>query len=54
MGHYILLMKYHSSGLIAAHKDPHSLMGIHESIERWEAKVIESYHLLGEYDQCTQ
>ncbi|MEE4282898.1 MAG: GYD domain-containing protein, partial [Pseudomonadales bacterium] len=53
MGHYVLLMKYHSEGLVQAKKDPQFLMGIHASIERWEAKVIESYHLLGEYDQCT-
>jgi len=53
VAHYILLMKYHSKGLVEAKKDPSFLMGIHESIERWEAKVIDSYHLLGEYDQCT-
>jgi 1-acyl-sn-glycerol-3-phosphate acyltransferase len=53
MGHYVLLMKYHSEGLVQAKKDPQFLMGIHASIERWEARVIESYHLLGEYDQCT-
>jgi len=53
LGHYILLLKYHSAGLIGAKKDPRFLLGIHDAIERWEAKVIESYHLLGEYDQCT-
>ena len=53
MAHYVLLLKYHSEGLIEAKKDPKFLMGIHDSIERWEAKVVESYHLLGEYDQCT-
>ena len=53
MAHYILLMKYHSAGLLEAHKNPEYLRGIHDSIERWEAKVIDSYHLLGEYDQCT-
>ncbi|NOX51346.1 MAG: GYD domain-containing protein [Gammaproteobacteria bacterium] len=53
MAHYVLLMKYHSKGLIAAKGNPSYLLGIHDSIERWEAKVIESYRLLGEYDQCT-
>jgi len=52
MAHYVLLLKYHSKGLIEAKKDPSLLLGIRDSIERWEAKVIESYHLLGEYDQC--
>jgi len=47
------LFKYHSSGLVEAKKDPNHLLGIHHAIERWEAKVIESYRLLGEYDQCT-
>ena len=53
MAHYVLLMKYHSKGLAEAKKDPRFLMGIHDSIERWEAKVIDSYTLLGEWDQCT-
>jgi len=53
MAHYVLLLKYHSSGLIEAKRDPDFLLGIHDSIERWEAKVIDSYHILGEYDQCT-
>ena len=53
MPHYILLMKYHSAGLVGFKKDPNYLLGIHESIERWEAKVIESYRLLGIYDQAT-
>ena len=53
MAHYVLLLKYHSSGLVEAKKDPKFLLGINESIERWECKVIDSYHLLGEYDQCT-
>jgi 1-acyl-sn-glycerol-3-phosphate acyltransferase len=53
VAHYVLLMKYHSTGLMETKKNPMFLMGIHASIERWEAKVIESYHLLGEYDQCT-
>lgn len=53
MTRYVLLMKYHSKGLVAAKKDPGFLLGIHAAIERWEAKIIDSYHLLGEYDQCT-
>ena len=53
MARYVLLLKYHSKGLVQAKKDPLYLLGIHKSIERWEAKVIESYRLLGEYDQCT-
>lgn len=52
MAHYVLLLKYHSKGLVEVNKDPDKLMGIHDSIERWEAKVLDSYHLLGEYDQC--
>lgn len=53
MAHFVLLLKYHSQGLIEAKKDPDFLLGINKSIERWEAKVIDSFHLLGEYDQCT-
>ena len=53
MGHYVLLMKYHSEGLRATKQDPNFLTGVHAAIERWEAKVLGSYHLLGEWDQCT-
>ncbi len=53
MATYVLLLKYHSHGLIEAKKDPNFLLGIHKSIERWEARVLDSFHLLGEYDQCT-
>ncbi|MEM9621937.1 MAG: 1-acyl-sn-glycerol-3-phosphate acyltransferase [Pseudomonadota bacterium] len=53
MTHFVLLLKYHSEGLMEVQKDPDFLLGINKSIERWEAKVLESYHLLGEYDQCT-
>ena len=53
MAHYILLMKYHSHGLVETKKNPDFLLGINDAIERWEAKVLESYHLLGEWDQCT-
>ena len=53
MGHYVLLMKYHSEGLRATKQDPHFLANVHSAIERWEAKVLSSFHLLGEWDQCT-
>ncbi|MDE0272286.1 MAG: 1-acyl-sn-glycerol-3-phosphate acyltransferase [Gammaproteobacteria bacterium] len=53
MGHYVLLMKYHSEGLLATKQDPDFLTGVHKAIERWEAKVLGSFHLLGEWDQCT-
>ena len=53
MGHYVLLMKYHSEGLEATKQNPDFLTGVHSGIERWEAKVLSSFHLLGEWDQCT-
>lgn len=53
MSHYVLLMKYHSEGLQATKQDPNFLTGVHNAIERWEAKVLGSFHLLGEWDQCT-
>ncbi len=53
MAHFVLLLKYHSEGIMEIQKDPDFLRGVNASIERWEAKVLESYHLLGEYDQCT-
>lgn len=52
MAHYVLLLKYHSKGLMEVKKKPSLLMGIHDALERWDAKVISSYRLLGEYDQC--
>ena len=53
MSHYVLLMRYHSDGVKAAQSDPKALLQIHEALERWEAKVISSHVLLGEWDQCT-
>ncbi len=52
MPHYVMLMRYHSSGVKRVRDDPTFLREARDSIERWEAKVIESYHLLGEYDAC--
>jgi 1-acyl-sn-glycerol-3-phosphate acyltransferase len=50
---YVMLMRYHSSGMKAIAKEPGALLEIHEAIVRWEGKVLESYRLLGEWDQCT-
>ena len=50
---YVMLMRYHSQGMKAASEDPEALTQVHEALERWEAKILESYRLLGEYDQCT-
>ncbi len=53
MPHYVILMKYHSSGMKAVKQDPRFLSRMHDAIEHWEAKILGSYHLLGEWDQCT-
>ena len=53
MPRYVMLMRYHSSGMKAISEDPAALHRIHEALERWEAKVVESFRLLGEWDQCT-
>ncbi|MBX3707441.1 MAG: 1-acyl-sn-glycerol-3-phosphate acyltransferase [Pseudomonadales bacterium] len=50
---YVMLMRYHSAGLRAAQEDPRSLLRIHEGLARWECKVLSSFHVLGEWDQCT-
>ncbi|HEY5679010.1 MAG TPA: 1-acyl-sn-glycerol-3-phosphate acyltransferase [Pseudomonadales bacterium] len=46
-------MRYHSAGMRAIESNPQTLYEIHDAIARWEAKVLESYRLLGEWDQCT-
>lgn len=48
-----MLMRYHSAGMRAVREDPGALLAVHGALERWEAKVLESYRLLGEWDQCT-
>jgi 1-acyl-sn-glycerol-3-phosphate acyltransferase len=48
---YIVLMKYHSSGLKAMQEDPTALLGVHEAVTRWEAKVLASYRMMGDWDQ---
>ena len=50
---YVLLLRYHSNALRAAHDDPSTLLRIHEGLERWECRVQRSFSLLGEWDQCT-
>jgi 1-acyl-sn-glycerol-3-phosphate acyltransferase len=52
MGQYVLLMRDHSSGLREIHNNVEALNGIKEGLERWEATVIASYRLLGEWDLC--
>ncbi|MEM1232024.1 MAG: GYD domain-containing protein, partial [Pseudomonadota bacterium] len=52
MGQYVMLLRYHSSGVKALRESPERMLAIHDSIERWECKVLQSYHLLGEYDHC--
>jgi len=46
-------MRYHSDGIKSAQNDPQVLTRMHEALERWEAKIVSSHHLLGEWDQCT-
>jgi 1-acyl-sn-glycerol-3-phosphate acyltransferase len=50
---YVMLMRYHSDGYKAFKEDPERVNDIHEALSRWEAKVIDSYHMLGDWDQCT-
>ena len=52
MGQYVVLLRDHSSGLSAVKDNVAALKGIKDSLERWEARVIASYRLLGEWDQC--
>lgn len=52
MSHFVLLMKDHSDGLNAMHNNAGALHGVREGLERWEAKVLASYRLMGEWDQC--
>jgi len=53
MTHYVLLLKYHSGSSKQIHDNPAALLNVNEALERWEAKVISSHMLLGEWDQCT-
>jgi len=50
---YVMLMRYHSEGLSAFKKDPERIKEIHDALSRWEAKVLCSYHMMGDWDQCT-
>ena len=52
MAHYVVLIRDHSDGLKAIKHDPNALLAIGDTLERWEAKVLSSYRLLGEWDQC--
>ncbi len=51
MPHYVLLMRDHSTGLKAIREDPTVLEGVRDALERWEAKILHSYRLMGIWDQ---
>ncbi len=48
MPHYVMLMRAHSSGMQKLKADPAFLATAIASMERWEAKILGSYTLLGE------
>ncbi len=50
---YVMLMRYHSDGFRAFKEDPDRVREIHDALSRWEAKVVHSYHMLGDWDQIT-
>lgn len=50
---YVMLMRYRSAGMRMAIADPKALLDVHDALRRWEGRVLESYRLLGEWDQCT-
>jgi 1-acyl-sn-glycerol-3-phosphate acyltransferase len=50
---YVMLMRYHSSGMRNARDNPQVLLGVNDALLRWEARVLQSYRVLGEWDQCT-
>ncbi len=52
MGHYVLLMRDHSQGLKAMREGSDAVTGVCEALERWEARIVMGYRLLGEWDQC--
>ena len=52
MGTYVILMQDHSSGLAEMRDNIQAVEGIREGLERWEVKIIASYRMLGEWDQC--
>lgn len=53
MGLYVLLMRDHSEGLKAiSASGPAAVQGVRNALERWEAKIVMGYRLLGDWDQC--
>lgn len=49
---FVMLMRYRSAGMQAIRQNPEVLTEVHEVLRLWEAKVLQSYRLLGEWDQC--
>ena len=52
MPHYVMLMRYRSHGVRAVRANPAVLLAANEALEHAEAKILHSFHLLGEWDQC--
>ena len=50
---YVMLMRYHSDGYKAFQEEPVRVREIHEALARWEAQVLHSFHMLGDWDQIT-
>jgi 1-acyl-sn-glycerol-3-phosphate acyltransferase len=50
---YVMLMRYHSEGYKAIKEEPERVREIEQALARWESKVLQSYHMLGDWDQCT-
>ena len=49
---YVMLMRYHSDGYKAIKENPNRVIEIHDALVRWESRVLASYHMLGDWDQC--
>jgi len=52
MPYYVMLMRFTSEGFAAIHENPDTIGRIREALQRWEAKLLGEYQLLGAYDHC--
>ena len=53
MPNYVMLSRFSTNTLRSISADPTSLLALRKALETREAKILNEFHILGEWDHCT-